>query len=324
MRYTASEKLEIIRTVEDSALGITRTLGQLDIPKSTFYHWYDRYLTDGVAALENQKPTPHAHWNKVPEDKRQALVEMALDQSELSPRELAVRFTEERHYFISEATAYRILKAHDLVTSPAWIVLKAADQFDQPTTAINQLWQTDFTYLKVTGWGWYYLSTVMDDYSRYILAWRLCQTMSARDVTATLKAALKAASLSKKHRPKLLSDNGPCYLSLELQDWLEDHSISHTRGKPYHPMTQGKIERWHRSLKNRILLEHYYLPSELERQINEFVIHYNARRYHESLNNLTPEDVWLGRGQSILDHRRNIKEKTLKLRKQVYFERRTA
>ena len=89
-------------------------------------------------------------------------------------------------------------------------------------------------------------------------------------------------------------------------------------------MTQGKIERWHRSLKNRILLEHYYLPSELERQINEFMIHYNARRYHESLNNLTPEDVWLGRGQSILDHRRNIKEKTLKLRKQLYFERRTA
>ena len=194
----------------------------------------------------------------------------------------------------------------------------------EPTTAINQLWQTDFTYLKVAGWGWYYLSTVMDDYSRYILAWRLCQTMTARDVSATLQDALKGAGLAKKQRPKLLSDNGPCYISSELRDWLEEHGISHTRGKPYHPMTQGKIERWHRSLKNRILLEHYYLPSELERQINEFVIHYNARRYHESLNNLTPEDVWLGRGQSILDHRRNIKEKTFKLRKQLYFERRTA
>lgn len=115
----------------------------------------------------------------MPEEIRQALVERELDLPELSPRELAVRFTDERRYFVSEATAYRILKAHDLVTSPAWIVLKAADQFDQPTTAINQLWQTDFTYLTVTGWGWYYLSTVMDDFSRYILAWRLCQTMSA-------------------------------------------------------------------------------------------------------------------------------------------------
>jgi len=324
MRYAASEKLEILRTVEGSSLGITRTLAPLGIPKSTFYHWYDRYLTGGVAALADQKPTPHAHWNKVPEDKRQALVEMALDRSELSPRELAVRFTDERRYFISEATAYRILKAHDLVTSPAWIVMKAADRFDQPTTAINQLWQTDFTYLKVTGWGWYYLSTVMDDFSRYILAWRLCQTMNARDVSATLKDALKVAGLAKKQRPKLLSDNGPCYISAELQDWLKHHGLSHTRGKPYHPMTQGKIERWHRSLKNRILLEHYYLPGELERQINEFVNHYNERRYHESLNNLTPQDVWLGRGRSILDHRRKIKEETLQLRKQLYFERKTA
>ncbi len=324
MRYAASEKLEILRTVESSSLGITRTLAPLGIPKSTFYHWYDRYLTGGVAALADQKPTPHTNWNKVPEDKRQALVEMALDRSELSPRELAVRFTDERRYFISEATAYRILKAHNLVTSPAWIVMKAADRFDQPTTAINQLWQTDFTYLKVTGWGWYYLSTVMDDFSRYILAWRLCQTMNARDVSATLKDALKVAGLAKKQRPKLLSDNGPCYISAELQDWLKHHGLSHTRGKLYHPMTQGKIERWHRSLKNRILLEHYYLPGELERQINEFVNHYNERRYHESLNNLTPQDVWLGRGRSILDHRRKIKEETLQLRKQLYFERKTA
>ena len=252
MRYAAAEKLEIIRTVEDSSLGIKRTLVPLGIPKSTFYHWYDRYLTGGVEALEDQKPTPHASWNKVPEKQRQALLELALDLPELSPRELAVRFTDERQYFVSEATVYRILKAHDLVTSPAWIVLKAADQFDQPTTAINQLWQTDFTYLKVTGWGWYYLSTVMDDFSRYILAWRLCQTMSAREVTATLKEALNTAGLTKKQRPKLLSDNGPCYISAELQDWLKDHELSHTRGKPYHPMTQGKIERWHRSLKNRI------------------------------------------------------------------------
>lgn len=173
--------------------------------------------------------------------------------------------TDERRYFISEATAYHILKKHDLVTSPAWIVLKAAETFDQPTTAINQLCQTDFTYLKVPGWGWYYLSTVMDDYSRSILAWRLCQTMSARGVTATLKEALKVARLTTEHRPKLLSDNGPCYISAELHGWVEEYGFHPIRGKPYHPMTQGKIERWHRSLKNRIRLEHYYLLGELER-----------------------------------------------------------
>lgn len=316
--YSASEKMEIIRTVEESSLGIRRTLTQIGIPRSTFYNWYDRYLSGGTGALADKKPEPKTVWNKVPQERRKRLVDMALDEPELSPRELAVRFTEAQEYFISEATAYRILKDHDLATSPAWIVMKAADKFHQPTTAINQLWQTDFTYLRVTGWGWYYLSTVMDDYSRYIVAWKLCTGMTAADVSATLGQALKNAGLSKKHRPKLLSDNGPCYVSSELAEWLEDHDMKHTRGKPYHPMTQGRIERWHQSLKNRILLENYYLPEDLERQIEAFVTHYNTRRYHESLNNLTPEDVWLGREQSILEHRRKIKQRTIDLRKQLH------
>lgn len=318
MRYSASEKMEIIRTVENSSLGIRRTLDQIGISKSTFYLWYDRYLTSGLEGLEDKKPVPGAVWNKVPEERRQELVEMALDLSDLSPRELAVRFTEDRGYFISEATTYRILKELGLVTSPAWIVMKAADKFHQPTTAINQLWQTDFTYLKVTGWGWYYLSTVMDDYSRYIVSWRLCTGMGARDVTATLMDALKVARLPKKHRPKLLSDNGPCYISSELHDWLDDQEMPYTRGKPYHPMTQGKIERWHRSLKDSILLENYYLPEELTLRIGEFVTHYNTRRYHESLNNLTPEDVWCGRGNAVLAHRQKIKEQTLLSRKLLH------
>ena len=208
MRYSASEKMEIIRIVEESSLGIRRTLDQIGIGKSTFYNWYDRYLTHGIEGLEDHKPAPDAVWNKVPGEKRKELADMALDFSDLSPRELAIRFTEEKQYFLSEATAYRILKEHDLITSPAWIVMKAADKFHQPTTAINQLWQTDFTYLKVTGYGWFYLSTVMDDYSRYIISWRLCLGMGASDVSATLKDALKAAKLNKKQRPKLLSKGG--------------------------------------------------------------------------------------------------------------------
>jgi len=118
--------------------------------------------------------------------------------------------------------------------------------------------------------------------------------MNARDVTATLKAALQTAGLTKKPRPKLLSDNGPCFISAELQGWLKEHELDHIRGKPYPPLTQGKIERLHRSLKTRIFPETDYLPGDLEREKVAFVTHYNARRYHESLNNLTPEDVWCG------------------------------
>ena len=239
-------------------------------------------------------------------------------QPELSPRELAVRFTDTRGYFVSEASVYRVLKAHDLITSPAFVVIKAADEFRDKTTAPNQLWQTDFTYLKVIGWGWFYLSTILDDYSRYVIAWKLCTTMRASDVTDTLNLALEASGCDKAeviHKPRLLSDNGSSYIAGELAGWLGERGMGHVRGAPNHPQTQGKIERWHQTLKNRILLENYFLPGDLEQQIEAFVSHYNNHRYHESLGNLTPADVYFGRDQAIIERRRRIKEDTMKKRR---------
>jgi transposase InsO family protein len=323
MRYSAAEKLEIIRLVEQSSLSMRRTLAQLEIPRSTFYLWYERYLARGAGALEDGQSAPRRVWNKLPVPVAEAVVELALKQPELSPRELATTFVDQQQYFVSEASVYRLLKAHDLITSPAFILLKAADHFAQPTTAINQLWQTDFTYLRVIGWGWFYLSTVLDDFSRYILAWKLCSSMTATDVADTLTLALRSSGLERvrvRHRPRLLSDNGPSYLSGQLASWLAEHEMDHTRGKPYHPMTQGKIERYHRSLKNQILLENYYLPGQLEARLADFVAYYNNCRYHESLNSLTPADSYFGRAQTILARRQNIKRKTLELRRQRHHQ----
>ena len=216
MRYPASEKLEIIRLVEQSHLPVRRTLEKLGIPRPTFYRWYDRYRAAGPAALEDRRPQPGRVWNRIPGEVRDKVVKLALDEPDLSPRELAVRFTDTEKYFVSEASAYRILKAHDLITSPAFIVVKAADEFKDKTTAPNQLWQTDFTYLKVTGWGWLYLSTILDDFSRYIVAWKLCTTIKVSDVTDTLTLALEASGLDGMkvaHRPRLLSDNGSSYIA---------------------------------------------------------------------------------------------------------------
>jgi putative transposase len=321
MRYSAAEKLEIIRLVEQSALPVRRTLAQLGIPRATFYRWYERYLARGAGALGDGQPAPRRVWNKLPEAVAAAVIDLALQEPELSPRELATAFVDQQQYFVSEASVYRLLKAQGLITSPAFILLKAADRFAQPTTAINQLWQTDFTYLRVVGWGWFYLSTVLDDFSRYILAWKLCTTMTAADVTETLRLALTTAGLNRatvQRRPRLLSDNGPSYLSAQLGAWLEERGMRHTRGKPYHPMTQGKIERYHRSLKNQILLENYYLPGQLEARLAEFVDFYNTRRYHESLGNLTPADIYFGRGPTILTRRQNIKHKTIELRRRLH------
>ena len=321
MRYPAAEKLEIIRLVEQSALPVRRTLEKIGIPRATFYRWYDLYRTGGPEALDDRHPRPDRVWNRIPDNVRQRIVDLALDEPALSPRELAVRFTDTEGYFVSEASVYRLLKAHDLIASPAFIVMKAADEFKDKTTAPNQLWQTDFTYLKVIGWGWFYLSSVLDDYSRYIIAWKLCTTMKAEDVTVTLEMALVASGLDKArvlHRPRLLSDNGSSYISEDLAKWMERHNMAHVRGAPYHPMTQGKIERWHQTLKNRILLENYYLPGQLEAQIDAFVGHYNYRRYHESLSNLTPADVYFGRGQTILLERERIKRQTIQQRRLMH------
>jgi transposase InsO family protein len=331
MRYPASEKLEIIRLVEESHLSARMTLAKLGIPRTTFYRWHDRYLQRGEAGLQDQSPKPKHVWNRVPDEVKRKVVDFALQETDLSPRELAVTFTDQERYFVSETTVYRVLKAHDLITSPAFIVIKAASEFKDRTTGINQLWQTDFTYIKVLGWGWFYLSTVLDDYSRYIVSWKLCANMRTEDVTDTLDLALEASGCDQVHvvhKPRLLNElpiegaigsspmgDGSSYVSGELAAWLQDKGMKHSRSAPYHPQTQGKIERWHQTLKNRILLENYFLPCDLEAQIEAFVDHYNHQRYHESINNVTPADVYIGRDKAILKQRERIKRKTLEARR---------
>ena len=265
------------RIVERSHLPAKQTLDRLGIAQPTFYHWYDLYLRFGEDALVDLRPGPRRARNRVPDDVQGQILEMALERCELSPRELAVTFTDQQRYFVSEVSVYRLLKAHDLITNPNFIVMKAASEFKDKTTAINQLWQTDFTYLKIIGWGWYYLSTILDDYSRYIIAWE----------------------------PK----------ADELADYLADNKMRRVRGAPFHPQTQGKIERWHQTLKNRILLENYYLPGDLEARIEAFVEHYNHQRYHESLKNVTPADAYFGRAEAIVKQRERIKRKTIEQRR---------
>jgi transposase InsO family protein len=249
------------------------------------------------------------------------VVDLALERTELSPRELACHFTHEQRYFLSESSVDRILKAYDLITSPAYVLLSASERFTQPSRRVHELWQTDFTYLRVMGWGWYYLSTVMDDFSRYLIAWQLSPTMGAEDVMATLDAALERTgveSVKVRHRPRLLSDNGPAYVSKDLREYLAERGMTHTRGRPYHPQTQGKIERYHRSIKNVVKLEHYHFPWQLETAIRDFVAYYNNERYHESLENVTPADVYHGRHREVLSERKRIKRLTMQRRKREY------
>lgn len=318
MRYTQAEKLEIIRLVEGSDLPVKKTLEQLQVGRSSFYRWYKAYVEHGAEGLKPRPSSRRQFWNRIPDAEREQVVELALDNPEQTARELAWHVTDNEGWFISERSVYRILRDYDLVTSPAYIVMSAADEFKHKTKRVHELWQTDFTYFMIVGWGWYFLSTVLDDFSRYIVSWRLTGTMSADDVKDTLDDALAATGLEQvkvRHRPRLLSDNGPCYISKELSEYLAEKEMAHTRGKPYHPQTQGKIERYHRTMKNVVKLRNYYQPEELERELALFVDYYNNKRVHESLDNVTPADVYHGRHREIITARQQLKAQTLRRRR---------
>ena len=196
----------------------------------------------------------------------------------------------------------------------ALVTLFSVSAFAQDTIIVQTLDFNDIT--KRRGWGWYYLSTILDDYSRFIVTWKLCPTMKAEDVKTTLDEALLVAET--KEPPKLLSDNGSCYISNELADYLQEKEIKHVRGRPLHPQTQGKIERYHRSMKNVVKLDNYFSPGQLEEKLKEFVHYYNYERYHESINNLTPAEVYYGKEAQKLKQRKLIKNRTLNARKKQY------
>ena len=315
IRYSAEEKETIVLSVKRSELSIVQALKRLGIPRRTFYNWYQKYATGGVNALRETPCRRQTTWNRIPDNIRQIAVELSLEHPELTPRELSVLLFEESQIFVSESSFYRILRERGLLERMEHDFVLAADEFHHKTKFPNEMWQTDFTYFKVKGWGWYYLSTVIDDYSRYIIHWELCSSMTSEDVSKTIDKAIEKVGVTLQNPPCLLSDNGPCYIASSLKEYLgKVYNIKHIHGKPLHPQTQGKIERYHRSMKNVIKLNHYFCPSELEKAIDEWVKYYNERRFHESLDNLTPRDVYLGQGEKIKKIREIIKQNSINKR----------
>lgn len=321
MRLNQTEKFEIIRLVEQSPTSVNKTLKELGIHKSTFYAWYNAYLQEGYDGLADKPPIKKQYWNQIPDEEKQLVTELALDYPEKSSREVACLFTDTYHRFVSESSVYRILKEQGLIQSPAFELIKASDEYQNKTVRVNEMWQTDFTYFKIFGRGWYYLSTVLDDYSRFIIHWKLCETMKSDDAEQTIEDALLKSNLRPNQKPKLLSDNGSSYIASDFEEYLEKQDIKHIRGRVRHPQTQGKIERYHLSMKCVVKQDVYYSQDELINALKKFVHYYNYERYHESLNNTTPADMYFGRANRIIERRKKIKQKTLKDRKIRYYSK---
>jgi putative transposase len=311
---SAQGKAEIISLVTESELPRSRALAQLRLPRS-YYRWLKR-LSEGQ--LEDRKGGSRVPWNRVrPEEEAKILAEARMSP-ELSCRQLAFSITDSAEVYISESTVYRVLKRAGLIKPAEILGFKAAKEYHRKTGRPNELWATDCCHLRVSGWGWYYLVTVMDDYSRLILGWDLKPDMTGRSLEDVVQLAVDATgttSVPVEDRTVLLSDNGAGYISGQFNEYLRLLGIRHITASPFHPQTNGKIERYHRSLKGEINLQPYDMPSQLKQAIRAFVEYYNRRRFHEGLGNVTPLDVYTGKHLAIIARRKEVKSRTLRDRR---------
>ena len=310
------EKLTLMLAVEHSGFKVTEALKRLDIPSSTYYRWRAKMKRDGVKGLKDKKPVPKRQWNSLTPGEEKVIVSTANEFPELSCRELSFYITDNKEFTVSESSVYRILKREGMIRETDVHSFPAQKEYHTKPRSVNEQWQTDATYLHVEGWGWYYLISVLDDYSRKIIAWKIQDSMTAQDFIEVLEEACDKVGLDKDEMPNLVSDRGPALISDDLKGYLNEQNIHHILASPYHPQTNGKIERYHKSLKSKVKLHVYGCPNDLKAEVGKFISHYNKKRYHESLGNVSPDDVFYGKREEIIKLREEKRRLTLVRRKE--------
>lgn len=303
-----SEKGDILARVENQSGYKRQVLAELGIPRSTYYRWRQG---------PNESQRRAKPWNRITPAEEDRILAVARKSPELSSRQLSAWITDHEGFAVSESTVYRLLRREGLVKRQE-TQLMAAKEYHTKTTRPHQMWSTDASYFRVVGWGYYYLVTVMDDYSRFILACKLQKDMSANSLIEVVQEAVDATGMTDvpvEGRTRLLSDNGAGYVSKVFRDYLNLVGIGHILAAPFHPQTNGKVERYQQSLKREVNQLPYEAPSQLERAIVGFVDYYNYRRYHKALGNVTPADVLYGRREAILQRRKEVQFRTINRRK---------
>ncbi len=310
---SAGEKTTVLERVEASPGHRGKIMAELGVSKSTYYRWRARQRQ---GRLEDRSSGIRS-WNRLTPEEESVVLRVAMEYTDLSSRQLATWITDHKSFSVSESTVYRILRREGLVKSPE-MKMTACKEFHTKTTRPHQMWATDASYFRVVGWGFYYMVTVMDDFSRFILAWKLQLDMTSNSFIEVVQDAVDLTGMTEvplDDRARLLSHNGPGYVSRAFGDYLRLVGIRHILASPYHPQTNGKIERYHQSIKREVNQVPYDVPRNLEAAISDFVSYYNNRRYHKALGNVTPADVLHGRRDRILLERKEVKTETLQRRK---------
>ena len=317
---SSAEQLKIVAEVEGHGSGKSKRLRELGIPRSTYYWWRQRHgRWKGVEGTDRP-------WNRLRPEEEATVLAVAREMPEWRSRQLAAWLTDYRSLAVSASAVYRMLRREGLVKRVEY-ELAAGKEYQHKTTEPHQLWATDASYFRVLGWGYYYMVTVMDDYSRFILAWRVQKDMTADSLIQVVQDAVDVTGMDAvpvHNRTRLLSDNGPGYVSRAFREYVQLVGIRHILAAPYHPQTNGKLERYHQTLKRDVNQVPYDVVGDLEAAIRGFVEFYNYRRYHKALKDVTPADVLEGRWEAILAQRKEVQRETFDRRRRYNQEIRDA
>ncbi len=304
------ERQEVLAEVDGVRWGKRRQLRVLGVPKSTYYRWKKPSQGAGERCWRQA-------WNRLTSEEETTVLAVAREMPEWRSRQLAAWLTDQKGLAVSESTVYRLLRREGLVKA-AERQLLAGKEYQHKTTGPHQLWATDASYFRVVGWGYYYLVTVMDDFSRFILAHKLLEDMTTDSLIEVVQETIDTTGMDDvpvQDRTKLLSDNGSGYVSRAFREYLQQVGIRHILASPFHPQTNGKLERYHRTLKTEVNQVPYEVVQDLEGAIGAFVDFYNHRQYHKALGNVTPANVLQGHREAILARRKEVQKATFERRR---------
>jgi len=276
-----------------SGIYTSKFIQWLGIGSSKFYDWKRRY----------GKINEHNAW--IPRDfwledwEKQAIVRFFLSHPDEGYRRLAFMMIDADVVAVSPSSVYRVLSACGYLRKWNPETSKKGDGFKGPKKP-HEHWHIDISYLNIRG-TFYYLCSILDGYSRYIVHWEIREAMTEADVEIILQ---RARERFPQEKPRIISDNGPQFIAKDFKEFIRISGMDHVRISPYYPQSNGKIERWHQSLKRECIRPK--CPLSLEdaiRIVDGFVEHYNTERLHSSIGYITPKDKLEGREKEIFAQR---------------------
>jgi transposase InsO family protein len=265
----------------------------MNVPEGTFYKWRQRY----GKANEHNGWIPRDHW--LEDSEKQAIVKFHFDNPLEGYRRLTYMMLDADIVAVSASSVYRVLNAAGLLQRWNRKPSKKGTGFHQPSRP-HRHWHVDIAHVNIAG-TFYFLCSILDGYSRYLVHWEIREKMEEIDVEAIIQ---RAREKYPNENPRIITDNGPQFIAKDFKQFIRISGMTHVRTSPYYPQSNGKLERYHRTIKSDCIRPGTPLTLEDARRIiTRFVERYNHVRLHSAIQYITPNDKLLGREKEIFEAR---------------------